>query len=183
MRSISYQFLVSPATVSKVIRHTCEALWTVLRHEVFRPLSEEMWRDVAQGFMDHWQFPNCCGAIDGKHCIVQNFANGESEWRNYKDSFSMVLLAMCDAQYKFVYVNAGGRGRRSDGGLFARSELADRLDSGRLHLPPPTPLPHADGVVTPHVIVADEAFGLTENMMSPFKSAQLTEAGRMFNYR
>lgn len=94
----------------------------------------------------------------------------------------MVLLAMCDANYKFTYVNAGGRGRRSDGGLFHRSELGERLQTGNLQVPPPA-TPPGGAVPIPHMIVADDAFGLTPNVMTPFKGELLPDECNIFNYR
>ncbi|KAJ1518961.1 hypothetical protein ONE63_011415 [Megalurothrips usitatus] len=63
-----------------------------------------------QDFWDLWQFPNCVGAVDGRHCILQNFAHGASEWYNYKGSFSMILMAVADARYRLTYVDIGARG-------------------------------------------------------------------------
>ena len=62
MLSISYLFLAAPTTVSAVVLDTCAVIWDMLRYEVFRPLSQELWEDVARGFGEKWQFPNGFGA-------------------------------------------------------------------------------------------------------------------------
>ena len=69
--SISYHFLFAQSTVSAVVLDTCQVLWDKLRHDVFRPHSEEMWRGVADGFLQNWQFPNCIAALDGRDCGLQ----------------------------------------------------------------------------------------------------------------
>lgn len=53
-------------------------------YSLFQPPSEARWRQVAEGFGERWNFPNCIGAVDGKH--VQIFApqNSGSEFFNYK---------------------------------------------------------------------------------------------------
>ena len=94
----------------------------------------------------------------------------------------MVLLAMCDANYKFTFVDAGGRGRRSDGGLYDRSQLGERLQTGHLQLPPPRTPPGSD-MPTPFGIVADDAFPLCSNIMKPFKGWFLPDEQNIFNYR
>lgn len=71
MVSMSFQFLVATSTVSLVVPEVCEAIWEVLKEEVFRPLSQDLWESVAKGFYDKCQFANCFGAVDSRHCIVQ----------------------------------------------------------------------------------------------------------------
>jgi hypothetical protein len=58
-------------------------------------------------FYSIWQFPNCIGATDGKHTEIQAVHNSGSLF-NYKKAFSVVLLALVDANYKFVIIDVGG---------------------------------------------------------------------------
>jgi hypothetical protein len=67
--------------------------------------------------------------------------NSGSQNFNYKKTYSVVLLALVDANYNFLYVDVGGQGRLSDAGLFDRSDLNQVIESGRLGLPRDLKLP------------------------------------------
>lgn len=82
---------------------------------------EKRWREIAEDFMNMWHFLDCIGAIDGKHVEIQAPRNSGSLYYNYKKTFSIVLLAIVDANYKFVLVDIGGYGKSSDGGIFVAS--------------------------------------------------------------
>lgn len=71
MKSLSYAFRVAHNTISNIISETCEAIWNCLKDSVFLKDNEESWKSVAKEFQRLWDFPNCIGAIDGKHVQIQ----------------------------------------------------------------------------------------------------------------
>lgn len=73
--------------------------------------SKEDWKNIADDFMTRWQFPHCVGAIDGRHMRIKAPPRSGSTYYNYKQFFSMVLLATSDARYKFPWVDVGQYGK------------------------------------------------------------------------
>ncbi len=74
------------------------------------------WMEIAEGFSTKWAFPHCLGTIDRKHDTVKAPADSGYLYYNNKDQFSIVLLAVVDANYLFRVVNIGAYGKSSDGG-------------------------------------------------------------------
>ena len=64
--------------------------------------TEEQWEQIADRFQSKWQFTNFLGAINGKHVIIQALPNSGTMFYNYRGSFSIVLMAVASADYKFV---------------------------------------------------------------------------------
>lgn len=185
MTSIHYLYRVSLPSVSITVKAVCCALWTCLQ-PIHLPSSEHInWRDKAEGFDNLWNFPNCIGAIDGKHIAVQAPAKSGSLYYNYKGFYSIVLLAICDAKYKFVAVDIGAAGRESDGGVFSRSEIGNRLENKNFGVPSSTYLPKSDKMCN-YVLVGDEAFPLKPYLMRPYPGRgreRLNQKSIIFNYR
>lgn len=152
---------------------------------IFLPMpSLEELKIKSKDFEEKWQFPNCVGAIDGKHVLrISAPSLSGSLYFNYKLFFSIVLLAVVDANYKFTYIDVGSYGKEGDSGIFDKSNIGKLFISGKL-FPPPKKLPNA-ATVLPHVLVGDQAFRLHPYMMKPYtrKTAMADNDKSIFNYR
>nr|CAI5848642.1 unnamed protein product [Callosobruchus analis] len=115
-RSLMYTFKISDSTISLIVPEVCNALNEVLKGYVKVPSTEAEWLKIAKEFDNQWNFPHCIGALDGKHVQIQCPANSGSSFYNYKGTFSIVLMAIVNANYKFIYAHVGSQGRMSDGG-------------------------------------------------------------------
>nr|CAI5822371.1 unnamed protein product [Callosobruchus analis] len=147
------------------------------------PQGEQEWLNIAKQFNDVWNFPNCVGSVDGKHVVLQAPINTGSEFFNYKSTFSIVLMAVVDADYCFTFADVGCQGRISDGGVIKNTSFYKKLQGNELHLPSDNALPNTEKVL-PYVFVADDAFPLEEHIMKPYPgSHQEDSIERIFNYR
>ena len=61
---------------------------------------------ISNGFHNRWNFPLCCGALDGKHVLI-NAPDEGSEYYNYKGFSSIVLMAVADYKYSFRTLKLG----------------------------------------------------------------------------
>lgn len=113
--SLQFDSRISQQRISIIIQDVFNAIKIKLMYLMSVP-NEIEWKNNAQTFYDKWNFPNVIGAIDGKHVRIQCPLNSGSMYFNYKNFFSVVLLAIVDANYKYIAVDIGSYGRESDGG-------------------------------------------------------------------
>lgn len=66
-------------------------IWNALYEVHIPPPTEEMFQEVAAVFFEKCRFPNCLGAIDGKHVRIKCPNNSVSRYFNYKHFFFIVL--------------------------------------------------------------------------------------------
>lgn len=102
----------------EIILETCDVIWNCLNDSYVSVPKEEDYRGFAKDFLEIWDLPNCVGAIDRKHISIQAPHKSGSNFYNYKKSFSIVLLAVCDAKYMFTVFDVGAYGSQSDGGKY-----------------------------------------------------------------
>ena len=99
------------------------------------------------------------------HCL-QGTSKERSQYYNYKGFYSIVLMALVDAEYKFIWADFGATGAASDAHIYNASELKEMVEAGTLRFPAPNPLPN-DYQDVSYFIIGDEAFGLKETIMKP----------------
>ena len=101
------RFQIATSTVSQIIPEVCDAIWEALSPTEMAPPTLKKWQEIENGFGKRWNFPNCVGAIDSKHVVIQNPAKGGSLYHNYKGTFSLNLMALVDHEYRFTFVEIG----------------------------------------------------------------------------
>lgn len=94
------------------------------------------------------------------------------------------MLALVDANYKFIVVDVGAFGKNSDASILRNSSLGKGLQDGTLNIPAHK-IPLGGTELLPHVIVGDEAFPLCTYLMRPYSrdDVQRDEEKKVFNYR
>jgi len=90
-----------------------------------------------------------------------------SFYYNYKNTFSIVLLALVNANYEFLKVDVGLNGRISDGGVLGHSDFGKMMENQSLNIPEPQQVRRSNKIL-PYVFVADDAFPMTQNLLKPY---------------
>lgn len=175
-----YTYRLGISTISKIVQLVCQQIWQNLKEEYLGLPSREKWQDIAVNFQRMSHFPNCIGAVDGKHIRIQKFRHSGSMNLNYKQYFSIVLMAVVDADYRFIYVDIGAYGKDSDSSIFQQTVFYKKLRNGTLNIPESAPLQQD---ILPFVLVGDEAFALDTHLLRPFGGHNLTVTKKIFNYR
>lgn len=104
-------YRISKTSSSRIILATCLAIYEELSKTEVMEYNQRNWLEVAKGFNDKWNMPNCVGAIDGKHVKIKRPRNSGSLYYNSKvcrafqisDKFNwkyelnLVFLIICSA--------------------------------------------------------------------------------------
>lgn len=181
-RDMEFAHYRGKSTIGKIVREVCQAIWDILLSECITKITKELLKQVAEAFDRNSNFPNCIGALDGKHIRILSPDHSGSLFFNYKGYNSIILLALVDSKYRFMYVDIGAYGKECDSTVFHNTKLHELLQQGQLPIPGPEPLPGTH-IPVPYVFVADEGFPLTNNIMRPYPGKHLTVQQRVFNYR
>ncbi|CAN7949931.1 unnamed protein product, partial [Ixodes pacificus] len=178
------QFWVGHSAVNDIIYSTCAVIYDILKdEELAAPKSMDAWLRVAQQFSDRWQFPKCVGGIDGKHVAIIKPAKYKTVYYSYKKTYRILLFALVDASCKFLYVDVGTPGSKGDAAIWQTTPLQKAVTNKSSGLPDLVDMNISSGLQLPPVIVGDDAFPLSSNLMKPFGGNSLTPEQNIFNYR
>ena len=182
-KTLKYNFRVGDNTISLFIPEVADAIYEEYAPEHLHcPSTPEEWQAVADAFGKLWQFHNCVGAVDGKHVGIRAPAHSGTFYHNYKGFFSIILMAVCDARYRFLFVDVGANGSCSDAGVFRDTNIYRAVMDETINFPEPQLIPH-DTKPLPFFFCGDDAFGLKRWMMKPYPRIGLAHDERIFNYR
>lgn len=91
-RHVASNYRVSKQVFGKIIDQVSSAICTEMGDEMPK-LNNEQWLEISNTFNYKWNFPNCVGAIDGKHVAIKCPANAGSLFFNYKVNNDNVKIA------------------------------------------------------------------------------------------
>ena len=183
-QSLSFSFRIGKATVSKIISETCDATYTVLKDTyLFPPQSKEEWLEISSKFEELWDMLHVIGCLDDKHIRIECPKLSGTLYHNYKGFFSIVLLAICDANYCFTLFDLGQFGSNNDSGVLASSQMNEMFEDELLHVPEDRKLSDSDNESLPYFLLGDEIFPLKKWLLRPFPGRNATEEETIYNYR
>lgn len=181
--AMAFHFRIAKQTIRVIVREVCEELWKVLQPQEMIPPTEDEWKEISKKFLLKTNFPNCLGAMDGKHIRLRCPQLSGSLYYNFKHFHSIVLFAVADAEYRFTAIDVGSYGKEGDSSILRSSVFGRKLFNKQLNLPNWRKLPNTSENEMPYVFLGDEAFGLHENILKPYPRRNLTTEKKIFNYR
>ena len=145
----------------------------------------EKFRDIINDFEKLWQSSYGFGAIYGCHIPIKcppplppRGQESAKVYCNFKNFYTIVLMAIADSKYRFIWANCGIPGNSHDSAIFQPSELYRQITENII----PNTGNTEDGQVTTPLLVRDSAFPFRTWLLKPFTSAMLTPEERYFNY-
>lgn len=172
------------STVSLIIREVCQVLVDHLWDETVSshiPKSQEDFRRKILDMEEFWQFPCCWAAIDGCHIPMKCPPGGLEackEYHNFINFYSIVLMAMADSHYRFLWGSCGFPGNSHDSVIFRSTDLWSTIQNGFI----PSIWKTVGDITIPPFIVGGSVFLLRTCLMKPFINSVLTAEQQYFNY-
>lgn len=86
------------------------------------------------------EFPKCLGSINGKHVAIKNLKYSGSLYFNYKKLLHIVIMAVANANYKFMMVDLGVN-------VISYTRFRQALVGNTLRFLEPTQLPNIEKIL------------------------------------
>jgi hypothetical protein len=179
--SISELLGVSEATVYLLTKKVCKAIWGILKpSHLTWPTEREAIVKLIQGFSARAGLPNCCGAIDCTHFLI-DLPDKEAStcWFDRDHNYGMIMQAVVDAEGKFLDVCIGWPGSVNDARVLKNSELFHKVERGEWLNGDPV---ETAGVQIGQYIVGDAGYPHYPWLLVPFPGAFLPNVKDRFNY-
>ncbi|XP_065321131.1 uncharacterized protein LOC135928603 [Gordionus sp. m RMFG-2023] len=90
--TMSYSHKLGISTIKLIIGETTKALWDIMQPINMKVPTLEMFEEVAKGFDEMWNFPNCMVPLIG-NTKTKKPPHSATQFFKYKHGFSMILQA------------------------------------------------------------------------------------------
>ena len=131
---------LAKATVCTIVSETCKGTVDILWNDTMKkhfPSSHEDFKHSMEKFGEEWQFPYAFSAVDGSHLPIKcpnGGAQAMKQYFNFKGFYSIVLMALVDAVYRFICASVGAPGNTHDSTLLQSTDLWKKIVDGKLFL-------------------------------------------------
>ena len=139
-QDIGFKFRAAKCTVCKIVSETVQIINDEYFDELVSvPTTATEWKRMADNWEKETQFPHCLGALDGTHIPISRPKDDDdplppgqavdgqegtgSKYYCWKQFYSVVILALVDANFKVIWCLVGASGKQSDAGLFLECNL------------------------------------------------------------
>ena len=140
-----------------------EIMWDVA---VNFALTDRNYINLINDFKKLWQFPYCFGEI-GCHIPIKYPPQGQEsakEYLNVKNVYSIVLMAIADGKYRFVWANCAIPRNSFDSELYQQMTGNDLIPNiGNI----------AEEQIVAVLLLGDSAFSFRTLLLKPFANAIL----------
>jgi hypothetical protein len=130
-----------------------------------------------------WQFPCAWGAVEGCHLPIVCPSGGQEarkEYHNFKNFYSIVMMAIVDAKDRFVWASIGFPGNSDDSVILQSTQLWTDITENNII---PSIGKNIEKLIVNPLIPGDSAFPFRIWLMKPYGHATLSPKERNFNYR
>lgn len=181
LRTVANLFGVGKTTVAEILHEFCAFVCVKLRDKWIRyPSTPQEIQAAVDDFRNDWGFPQCIGAIDGCHIEVSPPKEHAVDYRNYKGFYSINMLAVVDAKYRFTKTIVGSPGKNHDMSVFRCSQLFVTITTDTMYKEMSEQL---EGVAVPICLIGDSAFPLLPTLQKPYPHrGDLSPKERYYNF-
>ena len=135
------------------------------------PSTEDEFKSKMLEMEEMWQFPCCWSAIDGCHIPIKCPPGGKvacKEFHNYKNFYSIVLMAFVDSHYRFIWASCGFPGNMHDAIIFQSTSIYQTIQEKNCIAEIGKKV---NGISVPPLLIADSAFTFHSWLMKPYTNA------------
>ncbi|XP_045111700.1 putative nuclease HARBI1 [Portunus trituberculatus] len=168
---ISELFGVSQMTVFECVQRVIDVLCAAGKKVIVWPTAEEQ-HQVSIEFLMLGGIPEVIGAVDGCHIHIKAPSDTQADYINQNQRHTVNLMAVCTADKKFSFIQAGFPGSAHDSCVFRSCTVFTKMQNS-----------DATFFSSPNYhIVGDSAFPLHKHLMVPLKNiGNQCEAQSKFN--
>ena len=141
--TIAELFGLGVATIHSIAKEVCEVIIRNLWKEsvqAYFTTTEQNFKEKMVDMEMLWQFPFCWDSIDGCHIAIQCPPGGLKackEYHNFKKFHSIVMMAIVDAQDRFIWASVDFPGNSHDSVIFQSTEPCRDITESNI-IPPIT---------------------------------------------